>query len=61
MMPPEYNTLFSIILPKDREDLFYLNMRVFHLVPPEKGKDEDGSPMLIWCAVYSQTEPVSTN
>jgi hypothetical protein len=59
MIPPEYNTSFSVILPKDRDDLFYLNMRVFHLVPPEKQRNGDGSPLLVWCAVYSQEAPVS--
>ena len=61
MMPPGFKSLFSVILPRDRHDLFYLNMRVYHLVPPEERQDEDGSPMLIWCAVYSQAEPVSTD
>lgn len=61
MKTRNYGSLFSVILPVDRKDLFYLNMRVFHLVPPGKGENSDESPLLVWCAVSSETGAVPTN
>jgi len=59
MRTPDYSAMFSVIMSHSRDDMFYLNMRVFRLLPPGKEVSVEGAPLLVWCAVYSEEAPLS--
>ncbi len=50
--------MFSVLVPKGRKDLFFLNMRVYEIMPQMSGQQsQDGEPVsVIWCAVYNEKE-----
>ncbi len=63
MRRPSYEPLFSVLVPKSRKDLFFLNMRVYEILPCASGqsKGQDGEPVsVVWCAVHDEkrSEPM---
>ena len=48
-----YKQNACVVFPSERDDLFYMNMRVYKITKAEGlGQQSDVESRLIWCAVY---------
>lgn len=54
MKSPSYSTQCTVIKTETDEELFYMNMRVFRVVPSSKATVVQAGDQVsnIWCAVY---------
>lgn len=49
---PSYRNDFAVLAPPTRPDVFFMNMRVYELLPVQDGIEEPSKSILIWRAVH---------
>jgi len=54
---PSYRYDFAVLAPPERPDLFFMNMRVYELLPVQDCVDETSKSILIWRAVHRTSRP----
>ncbi len=49
---PSYRYDFAVLAPPERPELFFMNMKVYEVLPLQDGADEASRSILIWRAVH---------
>ena len=49
---PSYRHDFAVLAPPERPELFFMNMKVYEVLPQQGGDDESARSILIWRAVH---------